>query len=78
MATACLEKPTTIWEGYLQKAIHELEVGPLPDTESSRSRATVYHDCAVFAERNTRQFSNHLMQSAGEFMSRERGKKSRS
>ena len=45
-----MEKPTTIWESYLQKAIHELGVGPLSDTESSRSRATVYHDCAVFAE----------------------------
>ncbi|KAJ3557512.1 hypothetical protein NP233_g11720 [Leucocoprinus birnbaumii] len=50
MATACLEKPTTIWEGYLQKAIQELAIEPPSDAESIRSRATVYHDCAVFAE----------------------------
>lgn len=50
MATACLEKPITIWERYLLKATQELGVEPLLDAESSRSRATVYHDCAVFAE----------------------------
>ncbi|KXN87389.1 Serine/threonine-protein kinase TEL1 [Leucoagaricus sp. SymC.cos] len=50
MATACLEKPTAIWKHYLQKAILELDVKPFHDADSSRSRATVYHDCAVFAE----------------------------
>lgn len=50
ISTACLEKPTAIWESYLQKAIDELGTAHLADAESSKSRATVYHNCALFAE----------------------------
>jgi ataxia telangiectasia mutated family protein len=51
IATACLEGPTAIWESYLQKAVKDLETTSVVDVESSKSRATVYHDCALFAER---------------------------
>lgn len=46
-----MEKPTAIWENYLQRAINELDATPLAGAESSKSRATVYHNCAIFAER---------------------------
>jgi ataxia telangiectasia mutated family protein len=51
IATACLESPTAIWESYLQKAVKGLETNIVIDVESSKSRAIVYHDCALFAER---------------------------
>ncbi|KAF9454347.1 hypothetical protein P691DRAFT_788809 [Macrolepiota fuliginosa MF-IS2] len=51
IAMACLENPSAIWENYLHRAVNELDATSAAGIESSKRRATVYHDCALFAER---------------------------
>ncbi|KAF9565841.1 hypothetical protein CPC08DRAFT_815090 [Agrocybe pediades] len=47
---ACLQKPAEIWEKYFSPAISILEHVDIP-AQDDTSQATVYRECALFAER---------------------------
>ncbi len=48
---ACLEKPADIWGHYFSRSISLLGKLPQNDTKLELTRATVYRECAMFAER---------------------------
>ncbi|KAI3619791.1 ataxia telangiectasia mutated [Moniliophthora roreri] len=49
-AQACLEKPSYIWDEFFLRASKYLNVNSDESKESKEARASVYHECAIFAE----------------------------
>jgi len=50
-AEACIEKPTEIWERYFDPSILLLEKIQKLDATANLNQATIYRECAMFAER---------------------------
>ncbi|KAF9530405.1 hypothetical protein CPB83DRAFT_905353 [Crepidotus variabilis] len=48
---ACLEKPADIWERYFSRSIELLNASPSAEDNLALTKATVYRECAMFAER---------------------------
>ena len=51
MSEACLGKPTEVWELYFQRSIHLLDEIEESRPELDATKATVFRECAMFAER---------------------------
>ncbi|KIM44739.1 hypothetical protein M413DRAFT_442693 [Hebeloma cylindrosporum] len=50
-AEACIEKPTEIWDRYFEPSILLLERVQELDSKVDLNQATIYRECAMFAER---------------------------